>query len=172
MYTIQLLEGETFTQQSLRHELQRTIKEQGKFQVGDSRWDSSFLTSKEREEVGVEAWQVPTFYMSRIRLTTPKPYCGNHPGPCQVNPFIQRKKPRATWLEWDDWVVFHTMVNNVCDSLQVYANVWTLPQDARGKFWIRKGYRPRQRYDYEEAYVRGDLTRVWNTGTIDQFVEE
>lgn len=175
MYTIQFLDDttdSTFAQRRFQQTLQETILQDGRFRVGAQHWGTSTLTRKERAQAGVEVWKVMTLYLQRIRLTTPKPYCGNHPGPCVVG-FLPRKKPTASYLEWDDWVAFHTLVNQVCDNLQVSANIWTLPPDAKGKMWIRKGTQARQRWDYQDDWSRGGLQplRVWNTGTPDQFTQ-
>jgi hypothetical protein len=104
-------------------------------------------------------------------LINRKPYCGNHPGECLVNPFTgPTKKPNATYLEWDDWVKFHAFVNRVLNRFKTNANVWSTPMDVRGKMWIRKGTSPRINWDWEERLDNyGRIVRDWNQGTPDQF---
>jgi hypothetical protein len=76
-----------------------------------------------------------------------------------------------TYLEWNDWVEFHSIVNGVLDEYHISANVWSNPQDVRGKMWIRKAdLGARVRYDWEENLDRsGRVERIWNQGTPDQF---
>jgi hypothetical protein len=107
--------------------------------------------------------------MRGIRLAEAKPYCGNHPGECVVPLFGgPRKKPKARWLEWDDWVAFHALVNAFLDQEKVEADVWTKPQDAKGKFWIRRNNKPRTRFDWTETRnAYGQPLRVWNLGDKD-----
>jgi hypothetical protein len=115
------------------------------------------------------------FVLRTVRLTEAKPYCGQHPGECLVNPLIgPTKKMKAKYLEWDDWVQLHALVNDVLDELDIDADVWSEPNDVKGKMWIRKGMRRRVRYDYEDDYSGGRMLplRVWNTGTDDQFVAD
>lgn len=106
-----------------------------------------------------------------VRLVKAKPYCGNHPGECVVNPYLGvQKKKVMTHLEWDDWVRFHAMVNRVLNRFRVDADVWSEPHDVKGKMWIRRGRVARKRYDYSEEYVGGSVPlRIWNQGTPDQF---
>lgn len=78
-------------------------------------------------------------------------------------------KMKATYLEWDDWVAFHKIVNDCLDVLMLDADVWSTPQNARGRFWIRKGTQRRTRYDYTETTLYGRPARLWNTGSPDQF---
>ena len=106
-----------------------------------------------------------------VRLKVAKPYCGNHPGECQVSPFTgPTKKPNAKWLEWNDWVQFHKLINAVLNRLRVDADVWSNPADVRGKMWIRKGRFPRVRWDWTETHTSyGRPIRTWNQGTEDQF---
>jgi hypothetical protein len=112
----------------------------------------------------------------KIRLTAKKPYCGNHPGPCEVPLFGgPRKKLNGRWLEWDDWVAFHGLLNDYLYTRGLKADVWSRPQDAKGKFWIRKDNRARTRFDYDEKMSSGfypRTIRVWNLGTPDQFESE
>lgn len=106
-----------------------------------------------------------------VRLVNKKPYCGNHPGECVVNPFTgPTKKPNATYLEWNDWVAFHKVVNTVLNKYKVNADVWSTPYDVRGKMHIRKGRVARKRYDYSEKINQyGMPVREWNQGDESQF---
>jgi hypothetical protein len=154
-YTIRLLDDPSvFAFQQIHQELFRAIKDDGRFSVGS-------------KTICVEAGY-QTIKLNRIRLITKKSYCGNHPGPCDA---INRgRKMNATYLEWDDWVAFHSIVNGALDSLQVEADVWTLPLDVSGKFFIRRGMKARVKFDYDTEYnTVGRSVRVWNTGTPDQF---
>lgn len=173
MYTIQSLNpnvGPT----KIMLALQVALTKDGRFKVGDMHADTSALSCKDRKEAGVHVWRVPTLYLTRVRLVKAKPYCGNHPGPCEINPFTGPTKKRNTvFLEWDDWVAFHTLVNKVLTRLKCSANVWTLLQDVQGRMWIRKGLQPRVKWDYIEQYnTYGLVRRVWNQGTDDQFQPE
>lgn len=98
-----------------------------------------------------------------IRLTKAKPYHGQAPGGDRRS----WHQPRVmSCLEWEDWVNFHSVVNNVLDSfngLVIDADVWTSPQMTKAKyFWIRKGTQRRYHYD-----VMSDGSP--NAGTPDQF---
>jgi hypothetical protein len=106
-----------------------------------------------------------------VRLIKAKPYCGNHPGECQINPFTgPQKKPRATYLEWEDWVKFHNLVNRVLNRFRANADVWSTPMDVKGKMWIRKGRKARVNWNWDESFDRyGRAIRIWNQGTPDQF---
>jgi hypothetical protein len=107
------------------------------------------------------------FTLMRVRLTEPKPYCGQHPGECAVG----TKKKNMTYLEWDDWVAFHALVNRAL--LGIDADVWSMPLDIKGYMWLRKGRRVRVRYDYDEKFnTMGRAVRTWNPGTDDQFINE
>jgi hypothetical protein len=106
------------------------------------------------------------FRLSRIRLRTPKLYCGQHPGECDG----RGRKMRATYLEWDDWVELNTLINLALDALAIDADVWSKPHDVAGIFWIRKGLKARKRYEWEEKTgTYGRAIREWNRGTEDQF---
>jgi hypothetical protein len=101
-----------------------------------------------------------------VRLRKAKPYCGNHPGECPIG---GGKKPNATYLEWNDWIKFHKLVNAVLNKHCSNADVWSTPADVRGKMWIRKDNKPRKNWDWTEDYSSGRMIRVWNQGTPDQF---
>lgn len=64
-----------------------------------------------------------TIEFTGIRLRRAKTYCGNHPGPCIPNPYVQRKERRGVWLEGSDWAEFNDLVNDVLDELHVDARV-------------------------------------------------
>jgi hypothetical protein len=112
-----------------------------------------------------------TIRIKPVRLVKAKLYCGNHPGPCEINPFIGPvAKKNATWLEWNDWVKFHGLVNRVLNRFRANADVWSTPTDVRGKMWIRKGTKARKRFDWtEDESQYGRVVRIWNQGTPDQF---
>ena len=171
MYTIQLLNGDVDRMRRLDDALMVRIEKDGRFRVGQHMVTISNLTGRENQEANrpyFARFGVPTLYMQAIRLVNPKPYCGQHPGPCQLN---GRPKPKTRLLEWDDWVAFHNLVNAFLNQRHVKANVFTTPRETRGKFWIRKNLNPRIRYDYDEESRGGFLVplRVWNNGTPDQF---
>jgi hypothetical protein len=114
----------------------------------------------------------------KVRLQKAKPYCGQHPGECQAGPFgFERPKRSGSWLEWDDWVAFNDLVNDVLDGLRACAEVWSVPpeiMDKGKKFHIRRGRARRVRWDWTEEH-RGGLgrpVRVWNHGSPDQFQAE
>lgn len=159
MYTIQVLRWGVGKRDQVKAALLAAVAKDGRFRI---------LGTSEGE---VQA--LPTLYLHRVRLADKKPYCGNHPGPCEINPFRpQEKKKNTVYLEWDDWVAFHGLVNKVLNKLRCHADVWTLPQDARGRFWIRKDLSPRVKFDYTEEYVGGRPLRIWNTGDSSQFQKE
>lgn len=122
-----------------------------------------------------------TIDIGRVRLTEKKPYCGQHPGECFVNPFRgERPQRRSSCLEYEDWIAFHAVVNAALTRLGVSADVTTRPMETvrrmkgmGGKYWIRRGFRARVRYDWEEEYTNGHFQpiRWWNPGTDDQFEE-
>ena len=113
-----------------------------------------------------------TIHVKPVRLKESKPYCGQHPGECQVGLFGPRKKRSGRWLEWDDWVEFHALVNDACDSLELDADIWTNPIDAldKGKkMWVRRGLQRRVRYEWDARWNGMREDRIWNHGTQDQF---
>jgi hypothetical protein len=58
-----------------------------------------------------------------IRLKKSKHYCGNHAGPCQINPAFEKPHIKGKWLEGADWVAFNDMINDTLDFLQFDADV-------------------------------------------------
>jgi hypothetical protein len=114
------------------------------------------------------------FVIRKVRLIAAKPYCGQHPGECFVTPFSKERKPRMKYLEWDDWVAFHALVNKVLDRFKACADVWSRPAEAGSDMWIRRGLRSRVRWEWEDDWT-GQAFRprqIWNPGTDDQFGEE
>jgi hypothetical protein len=114
----------------------------------------------------------------KVRLQKAKPYCGNHPGECQTHPILgERVKRSGSWLEWDDWVAFNDLVNDVLDGLRACAEVWSVPPeklDKGKKFHIRRGRARRVKWDWEEQPSPSgswQALRVWNHGSPDQFEE-
>jgi hypothetical protein len=112
----------------------------------------------------------------KVRLKKAKPYCGQHSGECQIGPFGERQKRSGSWLEWDDWVQFNDLVNDVLDGLRACAEVWSVPpekMDKGKKFYVRRGRARRVRWDWEEQQTPGQwqALRIWNHGSPDQFAE-
>jgi hypothetical protein len=113
----------------------------------------------------------PIIVVKPVRLLKKKAYCGAHPGPCLVNPFTgPTKKMNATFLEWNDWIAFHGLVNRVLNKFHADADVWSTPLDVRGKMFVRRGKLARKRYDWTETYNSyGRAVQVWNQGDASQF---
>jgi hypothetical protein len=157
MYTIVINEGGYKKRDQVLEYLQARLVKEG-----------TFRATLER---GIDMKSRYTIRVKPVRLIKAKPYCGNHPGECQINPFNGPiKKKNATLLEWNDWIKFHGLVNRVLNRFHVKADVWSTPQDVRGKMWIRKGTKARKRYDWTEEYNQyGQVVRIWNQGTPDQF---
>lgn len=152
-YTIQILTGGIAKQCQVLNYLEDRMRKEGVFRAT--------LTP------GVDPKGHCIIVCKPVRLINRKSYCGNHPGECPVD---SKPKPRATYLEWEDWVKFHALVNRVLNRFKTNADVWSTPMDVRGKMWIRKGRRARTQWDWEEhVNGYGQLVRVWNQGTEDQF---
>ncbi len=155
----------------LQQRIELVLKEDGRFVV--HQWGEPESTWKGCPRKSENPyWQIT---LRRVRLTKKKPYCGQHPGECIVNPFRgEQNKRNATYLEWDDWVAFHGVINDVLDALGYPADVWSTPMECKGIMWIRKDNKRRYRYDYTETLPRGHVVplRIWNNGTPDQFEPE
>ena len=110
-------------------------------------------------------------FVKPVRLRKAKPYCGAHYGECIINSFLgPQKKKIATYLEFEDWVKFHKVVNAVLNKARVDADVWSIPLETRGKFWIRKGRKARKKFDVAETYDgSGRRIQTWNLGDDSQF---
>lgn len=157
-YTIQILEAGEKKQTLLLAALQAKLVKDGKYNA--------------KLVIGM-AGKFPAIICKTVRLAKAKPYCGNHPGECEVIPgFATPKKKVMTYLEWDDWVKFHALVNGVLDRLRIRADVWSNPQDVPGKMWIRKGMNARVRWDWTENHNGFRTIRIWNQGSPDQFLME
>lgn len=131
-----------------------------------------FSEERRRSSVSQGARPCSTCSVEGIRLLKPKPYCGNHPGPCDVGAGIVNplKKKRAMYLEWVDWVTVHRHINDLLDKVaaampDTFADVFTLPQEVDGRLWIRRKGVRRHRYDYlEHRGVFGRPQRAWIRG--------
>jgi len=153
------------TMEATRVALQRAIERDGRFTA-----TIPLVSFARRTRHLPQGWQ---FNVERVRL----PYCGAHPGPCAVPFGGPRKMASHKYLEWDDWVAFHALVNDVLDRLEVTVDAWTNPREllsTGSKMWIRRDNQRRVRFDWTEQY-RGGISRpfqVWNAGTPDQFRPE
>lgn len=111
----------------------------------------------------------PIIVVKPVRLMKAKPYCGNHPGECQAN---GKPKKTMTYLEWNDWVEFHNLVNRCLNKFHANADVYSTPADVRGKMWIRRGKQARLRYDWEEHMGMYGMVRTWDQGSPSQFIKQ
>jgi len=104
------------------------------------------------------------FTIKKVRLRKAKPYCGNHPGECFVTPGVApRKKPVMSLPEWDDWVKFNNFVNALLNRLRKNADVWSMPPDARGIMWMRKGLKARKVYNWTTD-AQNPRLKHWDRG--------
>lgn len=170
-YTIQFLQGGIEKRDRVMAYLTQRLAKDGRFSATLVTGEVK-TTRKDRTNIAglYHAYSLPSILVERVRLTTKKPYCGNHPGECPVS---SKPKPVSSRLEWEDWVAFHGIVNRVLNRFKASANVWSLPHDVKGRMWIRMGTKPRLHYDWtEEAGRFGQTIRIWNQGTPDQFEKE
>jgi hypothetical protein len=164
MYTIQVFDsnrsGEVF------HALQQAITLDGRFKTRRM-WVEVLKTTREDRKTLGKVYTLPAILIQGIRLTYKKPYCGQHAAQeCPVG----TRKPNMSLCEWNDWINFHNLINATLDHLQVAANVWTLPLEVKGKFWIRKGMKARVRFDADISYnSMGRRVEHWNLGDDTQF---
>lgn len=165
-YTIKIHTSDEVFVGKVKLLLEKTLEKDGRFRCRVE--NSGFIYKGPREGSRKEGYG---FTLRNVRLTKKKEYCGNHPGVCVVNPYLgSKKKPVASYLEWDDWVAFHSIVNDVLDKIKVDADVWSNPQDVKGKMWMRKGLARRTKYEWEERNTNHwQPLRIWNQGTVDQF---
>lgn len=109
--------------------------------------------------------------LAQIRLQKAKSYCGNHPGECVVG----GPRRKAVFLEWDDWVKFHEVVNDILDEMNLSADITTSGADVDvGRLlFCRLGRKRRVRYDWTETSRNAfNAIRPVNYGTPDQFAEK
>lgn len=137
---------------------------------------STFVTYKWTTAIN-DRMKTYTFELRDVRLLTPKPYCGNHAGPC----VLARKLRTGRWLEGADWIKVHALVNGVlddysvaCDVYTAGADVFTAPGIPKKRLIVRSvRLGARRRYDYKNdrptARAFGRPHYVWNPGTADQF---
>lgn len=107
-----------------------------------------------------------------IRLMASRPYCGNHPGPCDAaNPHARfnkdGSKPKSKALEAADWIKVHAAVNDWLDTMSGPSLAYTEGADCDGnKMYVRRVGQRRVRWDYVEIRrPRGGLPlRMWLSG--------
>lgn len=119
------------------------------------------------------------FELRTVRLITSTPYCGNHAGPCIVRFAGVRARRTGRWLEGEDWIKVHALVNGVLDAYgvacDVYTNgadVFTVPGIPKKRMVVRSAtLGARRRFDYTDGAKPGDTFPHyrWNPGTDDQF---
>lgn len=175
MYTVQFAEHETAV--AFKTRLEAKLPEDGRFTVRTVEVETETLgpiaSKKRAPKVFV--------YLHTIRRAKRGDYCGQHPGPCAA--VVPRKITRGFWLEWDDWITFHSLVNDILDEMAPAACAWSVPNEGipmypgQGKkFWIRKDGKRRQRYDWDEDPTYhsffGAVRRRWDMGSASQFEAE
>jgi hypothetical protein len=116
---------------------------------------------------------MPAIIVKPVRLVKAKPYCLQHYGPCPVDFFTGKppKKKNSKCLEFEDWVRFHNFVNRCLNRFRTDADVWSTPTEGGiSKMYIRRGLRPRVKWEAEEIYDdRGRHIGKWNAGDESQF---
>lgn len=160
MYTIKILSG-------------GTIKRARVHQLLTDRLAHSKFTANIR--MGMDNKGAPILTLKPVRLRKAKPYCGQHADICQINPFTGKlpKKPMAKFLEFNDWISFHKLVNGVLNRLKAHANVFSDPMECKGRFWIRKDLKPRVKFDSETDYDSyGRAFHKWDLGSDSQFEKD
>lgn len=156
MYTIQILSGGEEKRDRVLDYLNRRIEKEGVF--------TAMLRKSSNGKF-------PSIHVSPVRLIKPKPYDGQQPGGNFRNPYFAYKKHNAKYLQWNDWVRFHRLVNRVLNRFRTNANVWTEPPCIAGRMWIRKGLLARIRYDATTVCHNGRFIHKWNPGDDSQFVK-
>jgi hypothetical protein len=152
MYTIIINEGGYKKRDQVLEYLEARLIKEGKFRATLER--------------GIDMKSRYTILIRPVRLVKAKPYCGQHAFECPVG----TKKKNATYLEFNDWIKFHGLVNRVLNKFRTNADVFSTPLETRGKFWIRKGHKARVKWDVEQSFDQyGRRVQHWNNGTIDQF---
>lgn len=153
---------------ALMASVQRAVTDAG-FKVGDYGYTGSTNGRGPKEGSGKPGYVVD---LRKIRLAKAKPFCGAHPGPCVVGGTYTKAglKRASNCLEWEDWIAFHEVVNDVLDRYHVDADITTAGADVdRGRLlFCRRGLKRRVRYDWTED-ARDARKRPINYGTEDQF---
>ncbi|MCI0421496.1 MAG: hypothetical protein L0312_20105 [Acidobacteria bacterium] len=112
-----------------------------KARLEKSRFTASVFIDDERKEAD-------TIRIETVRLRIRKLYCGQHAGPCLVNPIFNRRHFKAIYLEGADWIGFDDMLNDVLDEMSMDAKVWSSRAgDIKGRLYIRRGRKRRIHYD-------------------------
>lgn len=84
------------------------------------------------------------FDLKKVRLTSKKQYCGNHPNECVLTHDTHRN---TRFLEGADWVEFNDTLNNILDKLNASADIYSKPLEIKDKLFVRKGFERRINYD-------------------------
>lgn len=79
----------------------------------------------------------------RQRLDTSPYYVGHYRvnGREIVLQAVRTKGKKPMHLTPEEWESFNRLINDVLDSEQVIADVWSTPFDVKGRLWIRRGER-------------------------------
>ena len=100
-----------------------------------------------------------------VRKRQRSDYCGNHPGECVINPFVERPHKKHTFLEGSDWVEFNDIVNDLLDALTVAADVYSEPLETKGRLYIRLGRERAVHYNHVDFFgAYGLQGRAWAGG--------
>jgi hypothetical protein len=94
-----------------------------------------------------------------IRKKVPTPYCGNHAGPCRVDPLFSARKRKSRALEGPDWILFNEHVNNVLDASKfpggsAHSTVRGAVFGGGKQLYIRMCGDRRKRWDYAQTSER------------------
>jgi hypothetical protein len=156
MYTIQFRADEYSKRDKILEALQARIVKDGKFKA----------TLTPVVNYGWKGTAFPAIRVKPVRMAKKRLYCGAHFGECPVD----APKKNATYLEYEDWVKFHKLVNSVLNKFRTDADVWTTPTEVRGKYWIRKGTKARKLFDATVSLDQyGRRVQNWNLGDASQF---
>lgn len=139
------------------------------FTIGES-------STEERGKARRPAWAagfdcLTVIELRNIRLPAARPWCGNHPGPCDANnPHARRNKdgskPKSKILEAGDWIMVNNVVNDWLDSIpDSVSEVFTTSGATDKYLFVRREGKRRQRWDYIEVHRNiGVPLRLWLSG--------
>jgi len=166
-YTIKIHTDKEMLPWNVREKLIKALDKDKRFRCDIN--NAGFIYRGPREGSRKEGYGL---ILRRVRLTEKKEYCGQHFGVCVVNPFTgPQKKKKTTHLEYNDWIEFHDIVNNVLDKMKLDADVWTDPRECTGRYWIRKGMNRRVNFDAEQIPSNHWAPQYkWDNGSASQFV--